>query len=111
LPCGFHRIDIHTFLADLDKFSKTWTKFDPQASLVIPISELPPLLLELGSPLGSSGVKEAQLMALEMRVPIMKGGHHFTEVFAAVARSALNVESLDKEVGSIAFCVAVVVTE
>ena len=88
----------YALAADLDKFSKTWSVFDPHATLVISVSDLPKLLVEVGAPLGAANLNNAKLLAIHMGLPIMKGGHHFTEVFAACARTALGVESLDKEV-------------
>ena len=88
----------YALAADLDKFSKTWSVFDPHATLVISVSDLPTLLVEVGAPLGAANLNDAKLLAIHMGLQIMKGGHHFTEVFAACARTALGVESLDKEV-------------
>ena len=84
--------------ADLEKFTQVWAKYDPYATLAMKVGDFPAMLTALGKPLGVARADEAKLVSIQMGIPMGKGGLHFTEVFAACARRALNVDTLDKVV-------------
>ena len=86
---------------DLDNFAKLWSKFDPEATLSIPLNRVPTFLLDLGEPLGSAAgtsLAGARLTAIKLAIPITNGKVNFVETFCACAREALHVETLDAEV-------------
>jgi len=82
--------------ADLEKFTQVWARYDPCATLAMKVGDFPAMLTALGKPLGVARADESKLVSIQMGIPMGKGGLHFTEVFAACARRALKVDTLDK---------------
>merc|ERR1719161_3502734 len=75
--------------ANFDNFATVWTKFDTQATWWISADELPPMLLELGPPLGArKNADSAKLTKFisDLNVPSHDGKHHFSEVLYCLAR-------------------------
>jgi len=86
---------------DLDNFTKVWSKYDPEATLSIPLNSVPLFVLDVGEPLGApagSSLAAARMTAVKLAIPITNGKANFVETFCACAREALQVETLDAEV-------------
>merc|ERR1711865_1132330 len=85
----------------IDRFTEAWQKQDPSATMKIKMKELSVFLRNAGEPLGvdsSSTHIEATLVAIQLQVPMASGYLHLPEVFAACARRALKVNTLDAQV-------------
>ena len=68
--------------ADLEKFSEAWAEFDPDATNLIPIGDVPKLLLMVPRPLGVRGQqpRKAQTLCLLLNCPQHDGKIAFAEL-------------------------------